>query len=126
MTKPTVHYFSALKISLPRLELERRNQYIQAKKLHYDLAPQIAGRDSARLCLEDVSATRRKANKVADGWGGDDKQKEELVGPTRAGVRDREVPSAERFGDLLGAGVGLFDVLLLGVSCLSELSGSPH
>ena len=27
VTQPTMHFFSALKVSLPRLELERRNQY---------------------------------------------------------------------------------------------------
>ena len=52
VTHPTVHTFTALRVSLPRLELERRNQYFEAKKLHYDLAPQGVGRDSARLCLE--------------------------------------------------------------------------
>ena len=31
VVRPTVHTFSALKVSLPRLELERRNQYVEAK-----------------------------------------------------------------------------------------------
>ena len=47
---PTVHTFTAFKVSLPRLELERRNQYVEAKKLHYDrAATQGLARDSARL-----------------------------------------------------------------------------
>ena len=55
MVQPTVHTFSALKVSLPRLELERRNQYVEARKLHYDhAATNGLVRDSARLCLEDV------------------------------------------------------------------------
>ena len=54
VTQPTMRFFSALRVSLPRLELERRNQYVEAKKLHYEHAPQAA-RDIARLCLENVA-----------------------------------------------------------------------
>ena len=66
VTQPTMHFFSALKVSLPRLELERRNQYIEAKRLHYDLAPQAVGRDSARLCLETAVPVSRKPVAVID------------------------------------------------------------
>ena len=55
VVRPTVHTFSALKVSLPRLELERRNQYVEARKLHYDhAATNGLACDSARLCFEDA------------------------------------------------------------------------
>ncbi len=64
---PTVHTFSALKVSLPRLELERRSQYVEAKKLHYDHdAMQGPARDSARLCWEDAMPLIRKPVATVD------------------------------------------------------------
>ncbi len=41
VTHPTVHTFSALHVSLPRLELERRNQYIGQEAA---LRPRASGR----------------------------------------------------------------------------------
>ena len=67
MVHPTVHTFSALKVSLPRLELERRNQYVEARKLHYDhAATNGLARDSARLCLEDVVPSIRRPVAIVD------------------------------------------------------------
>ena len=66
MTHPTEHTFTALRVSLPRLELERRNHYFEAKKLHCDLAPQVVGRDSARLCLETAVPVSRKPVAIID------------------------------------------------------------
>ncbi len=57
---PTVHTFSALQVSLLRLELERRNQYDEAKKQHSELAARLSVRDSARLCVEEIMPLSRK------------------------------------------------------------------
>ena len=67
---PTVHTFSALKVYPPRLELERRNQYVEARKLHYDhAATNGLARDSARLCLEDVvPLIRRPGSPLFSTW----------------------------------------------------------
>jgi hypothetical protein len=49
------------------LELERRNQYVEAKKLHYDhAATNGLARDSARLCMEDVVTLIRRPVAIVD------------------------------------------------------------
>ena len=54
IVQPTVHTFSALNVSLPRLELARRNEYTEANRLYYGSTWQSStGQvDSARLCLD--------------------------------------------------------------------------
>ena len=54
---------------------------MEAKKLHYDLAPQGAVRDSARLCLENAVPVSRKLVAVVDA-GGNAFKPDGLAGPT--------------------------------------------
>ncbi len=144
VTQPTTHFFSALKISLPRLELERRNQYIEAKKLNYGLAPQAVGCEAARRCMEDVVPTvwnlvaaaeagnlcHEPAGKVValdqdlevieDFWSKENVSHES----TEVGARDQEVPLAGACGGLSFCGEGGRFNMLLPESC--ELLGSQH
>ncbi len=86
VTHLTVHTFTALRVSLPRLKLERRNQYFEAKKLHYDLAPQAVGHDSARHCLENGPPTVWNSGSAAE-------TEESCRGPKKVVVQNQDFES---------------------------------